>query len=130
MLATSTETWTQTYLAAHIYSAGLPDAVTNLKTKSLGQVIHLTWDAPFSLDITGVDPDIWYHVDITVGNVPFNTYDDINIPEFNFTVDDYNGTNTRVIYEFRVTPINGAGNGTPSAPATGYFSEREFSAWK
>ena len=104
--------------------------MTNLKNESLGQVIRLTWDAPFSLDITGIDPDIWYRVDITVGNVPFNTYDDINIPEFNFTVDDYNGTITRAIYEFRVTPINGAGNGTPSAPVTGYFSEREFSAWK
>ena len=56
------------------------------------------------------------------------TYDTINIPEFNFTVD--NNTSTSVVYEFRVTPINGAGNGNTSAPVTGYFSEREFSAWK
>ena len=89
--------------------------------ESLGQVIRLTWDAPFSLDITGVDPDIWYHVDVTVNNSPFSSYNDIYVTEFNFTMDGHSGTNTSVIYEFRVTPINGAGNGTTSDPVTGYF---------
>ena len=105
----------------HVSSAGLLDAVCQLKNESLGQVIHLTWDAPFSLDITRVDPDIWYRVEITVGNISLSTYDNINIPEFNFTMDDHNDTNTSVIYEFWVTSINGAGNGTTSAPVTGYF---------
>ena len=106
-----------------VSSVGLLDAVHNLTTESLGQVIHLTWDAPFSLDITEVDPDIWYRVDITVGNISLSTYEDITISEFNFTMDGHNGTNTSVIYQFRVTPINGAGDGTTSAPVTGYFSE-------
>ena len=117
----------------HIYSAGLPGAVTSLKSESLGPVIHLTWDAPFSLDITGVDPDIWYRVDITVTNTSLNNYSIstlVYVPEFNFTMDDYNGTNTSVLYQFRVTPVNGAGNGTASAPVTGYFSGREFSVWR
>ena len=105
-------------------SIGQLDAVTNLTNQSLGQVIHLTWNAPFSLDISGVDPDIWYRVDITVGNTLFNTYF-VNIPELNFMMD--NKTTTSVIYEFRVTPINGAGNGTTSAPVTGYFSGGELS---
>ena len=107
-------------------SIGLLDAVSNLKSESLGPVIHLTWDAPFSLDITGVDHDIWYRVDITVdndpfnnssGTVPFNTYF-VNAPEFNFTS---NNTSTSVIYHFQITPLNGAGNGSTSAPVTGYF---------
>ena len=110
-------------------SVGLLDAVNNLKSESLGQVIYLTWDAPFSLDITGVDPDIWYHVDVTVDSSSFSTLDDINTPEFNFTMADYNDTNTSVIYEFRVTPINGAGNGTTSTPVTGYFTARELSMY-
>ena len=55
----------------YVSSVGLLDAVNNLKNESLGQVIHLTWNAPFSLDITGVDPDIWYRVDITVTDGPF-----------------------------------------------------------
>ena len=106
------------------FSVGLLDAVSNLRSESLGQVIRLTWGAPSSLDITGVDPDIWYRVDITVDNTPFNTVF-VNIPEFNFMVD--NETSTSVIYQFRVTPINGAGDGTTSTPVTGYFSGRELS---
>ena len=107
--------------------------MTILKNESLGQVIRLTWDAPFSLDITGVDPDIWYRVDITVTNIPLNTFSIsilVYVPEFNFALNDYNGTNTSVIYEFRVTPINDAGDGTMSGPVTGYFGGREFSVWR
>ena len=101
----------------YTFSAGLLGAVCNLTSESLGKAIHLTWGAPFSLDITGVDPDIWYRVEITVDNVPLNRYDDISITEFNFTMND-----TSVIYEFRVTPVNGAGNGTISTFVTGYFN--------
>ena len=106
-------------------SAGLPDAVSNLKNDSLGRVIHLTWDAPFTFDIPGVDPDIWYRVDVTVTGTHFASRI-VNIPEFNFTMDDYNGTSTSVIYEFQVTSINDAGNGTTSSPVTGYFTECEL----
>ena len=105
------------YIYIYTSSAGLLGAVCNLTSESLGKAIHLTWGAPFSLDITGVDPDIWYRVEITVDNVPLNRYDDINITEFNFTMND-----TSVIYEFRVTPVNGAGNGTISTFVTGYFN--------
>ena len=108
----------------HVSSAGLLGAVSNLRSESLGQVIRLTWDAPFSLDITGVDPDIRYRVDISVNNISMRTNDTINIPEFSFTMD--NDTSTSVVYEFRVTPINGAGVGITSNPVTGYFTEREL----
>ena len=102
-----------------VSSAGLLDAVSNLKSESLGQVIHLTWDAPFSLDITGVVVDIWYRVEISVDNISMRTYDNINTPEFNFTVD--NDTSTSVVYEFQVTPINDVGYGTISYFVSGYF---------
>ena len=111
--------------------------MTNFKSESLNQTIRLTWDAPFSLDITGVDPDIWYHVNITVDVDSFNTSSVsipfinfcVNISEFNFTMDDYNDTSTSVIYKFRVTPINGAGTGPQSEPVIGYFSGRELPVW-
>ena len=128
-------TYLRSYLfkCVHISFSGLLHAVSNLRSESLVRVIRLTWNAPFSLDITGVDPDIWYHVDTIVNNDPFNTSSDsipfntyfVSTSEFNFT---NNGTSTKnnVIYQFRVTPINGAGNGTTSAPVTGYFIGREL----
>ena len=120
----------------HYYDApfpGLLDAVSNLKIELLGKVIHLTWDAPFSLDITGVDPDIWYRVDITEAGAPLSTSSIsrvVNISEFNFTMNEYRDTSSRVVYEFQVTPINGAGDGTTSVPVTGYFKGREFLVWR
>jgi len=108
----------------YLSSVGQLDAVNNLKSQSLGQVIHFVWNAPFCLDITGVDPDVWYRVEITVGDIYLNMYSIsrvVIIPEFNFTMSDYNGTSTSVVYEFRVTPINTAGNGTTSDPVNGYF---------
>lgn len=113
----------------HVSSIGLLDPVSNLKSESLGQVIRLTWNAPFSLDVTGVDPDIWYRIDITLTNDPLNMYfinRVVNIPEFNFTMDDYNGTSNSVVYAFQVTPINDAGNGTTSDFVSGYFIGREL----
>jgi len=95
------------------------------------QVICLTWDAPFTLDITGVDPDISYRVDINAipiaditDSTPMTNYS-VYIPQFNFTI-DYPNTSTSVIYEFRVTPRNGAGEGPTSAPVSGFFSGREL----
>ena len=97
--------------------------MSNPQTDNLPHAVRLTWDAPFTLDITSVDPDIWYHVDIRVnGTSNIIASNCSNVPEF-----IYNGTDASAIYEFRVTPINGAGNGTTSAPVTGYFRGGELS---
>lgn len=98
--------------------------VTNI---SLVDVVCLKWVDPLSLDITGVDLDFWYCVDVTV--VSLSTYHFmkvVNIPEFNFTVADGIDTNTSVIYQFEVTPINGAGDGVTSSPVTGFFRRSEL----
>jgi len=106
--------------------------VSNLTSANLNKVICLTWETPPTLDITGVDPDISYCVDIravTVANdtdsTPLTTNCSVYLPEFNFTM-DYPNTSTSVIYEFRVTPRNGAGDGPKSAPVYGFFSGREL----
>ena len=115
--------------SSNLSAVGLLHAVSNFRSESHSQVINLTWDAPFSLDITGVDTDIWYRVDMNVGDINISTYSIswiVTIPEFNFTMGDYSGTSTSVVYKFRVTPINTAGNGTMSTPVNGYFSGCEF----
>ena len=73
----------------------------------------LSWEAPFSLDLTGVDPDIVYFVEvinITCGRSPLISECDIAEPSYtsNDIMDGY-------IYEYAVTPksnMSGAENGT------------------
>jgi len=105
---------------------GIPAAVSNFTSANLTEVIFLTWDTPFTLDITGVDPDISYNISVVAvadSNVspPLTANFSVATPEFNFTM-DYPDTSTSVIYEFRVTPRNGAGEGPTSAPVYGFFS--------
>ena len=119
-------------LTALLFLPGKPAAVSKLTNVSLIRVIYLTWEAPPTLDITGVYPDIWYCVDIRAVAVadsnditPLATNCSVYLPEFNFTM-DYPNTSTSVIYEFQVTPRNGAGEGPTSAPVSGFFSGREL----
>jgi len=107
---------------------GKPGAVSKLTNVSLIRVICLTWEAPRTLDISGVDSDTSYCVDISVVTVanntkstPLTTNCSVYMPKFNFTM-DYPNTSTSVIYEFQVTPRNGAGEGPTSAPVSGFFS--------
>ena len=106
--------------------------MSNLTSANLTDNICLTWETPFTLDITGVDPDILYCVDIRAVDVTNSNYStpltpscSVYLPEFNFTM-DYPNTSTSVIYEFRVTPRNGAGEGATSAPVSGFFSGRKL----
>ena len=82
----------------------------------------LSWQAPSSLDLTGVDPDIVYCVEvynITCGGREL-VFSDCNVTENSYTSnviapDGY-------IYEYIVTPrsnVQGAQNGTQSQPLRG-----------
>jgi len=102
---------------------GLLPSVGNLTAISGQSSILLTWIPPFSLDITGVDPDIKYCVEVYNTTSANSTIDPIAnysvlLPNFNFTLDP---PNPCYEFEFRVIPINGVGNGNTSAPAKGYF---------
>lgn len=76
----------------------------------------LIWTPPFTLDLTGVDPDIIYCVEVY--NITCGRRDliisDCNVTEPSYTL---NGTEAGDIYEYIVTPrsnVEGAKNGTPS----------------
>ena len=86
----------------------------------------MSWTAPFSLDVTGVDPDIWYSVLI------YNVTDEENPTAIPCT-DCHSLTQTHYIfsphypspchkYTFTVIPYNGAGQGEISQNLTA----REF----
>lgn len=84
---------------------GLLSAVTNLNGSVQGSTISLTWNAPFSLDISGVTG---YCVDIidTISSSIFFSQCEINTTRFSYTL---SGCQEHV---YTVTPVNVVGNGT------------------
>ena len=107
------------------YSPGLLSKVVDLKTTSNPSSVTISWTAPFSLDVTGVDPDIWYSVliyNVTDENNPTAILctDCINITETHYTfTPDY--LSPCHVYNFSVIPVNGAGQGESSEYVTGYI---------
>ena len=115
------ETYGNSYMFQSIPAIGLLSAVSGLVALPQRGAINLTWTPPFSLDITGVDPDLWYRVEvynITSGRTPLTNLT-VSEPEFNFTVPHPSPYCDQ--FEFRVTPVNGAGDGTTSEPVRGCF---------
>ena len=77
---------------------------------------HITWESPFSLNLTNIDPDIVYCVEvynITCGERIFLLHD-CNITETQFNINEI--IHHMYVYEITVTPrsnVVGALNGTP-----------------
>ena len=78
--------------------------------------ISLNWDAPFSQNVTGIDPDVWYSVNITCLNnttgavydpVPCNDCEHLNDSSYEFTPQASSCT----WYQFEVTAYNALGPG-------------------
>ena len=97
---------------------GSLSAVGDLRASSNASSVTISWTAPFSLDVTGVDPDIWYSVliyNVTDENNPTAILctDCINITETHYTfTPDY--LSPCHVYNFSVIPVNGAGQGESS----------------
>ncbi|CAI8046216.1 hypothetical protein GBAR_LOCUS25542 [Geodia barretti] len=97
---------------------GTLSAVAGLSVTSNASSVTISWSAPFSLDVTGVDPDIWYSVliyNVTDENNPTAILctDCINITETHYTfTPDY--LSPCHVYNFSVIPLNGAGQGERS----------------
>ena len=87
--------------------------------------ITISWSAPFSLDVTDVDPDIWYSVliyNVTDNPTAIPCTDCINITETHYTfTPDYPSPCHK--YIFTVIPFNGAGQGHSSGNITGYTAQ-------
>ena len=106
-----------------MFSIGTLSAVGELDVKSNATTITVSWIAPFSLDVTDVDPDIWYSVlihNVTDSDRPtaINCTDCTNITEtcYTFSPDHLSLSHK---YNFTVIPFNGAGQGESSHNITG-----------
>ena len=101
--------------------------MVDLTVNSNATSITISWEAPWSLDVTDVNHDIWYSVliqNVTDENnpTPISCTDCTNITEtvYTFTPDHLTPCH---VYNFSVTPFNGAGQGESSDNVTfaGWF---------
>ena len=107
--------------------AGLLSAVGSPSVDLVGTDISLTWTAPFTLDISNVDPDITYCVDVVNSASSSIVLSEcgITVTRFNFSIPIGRVCDN---YTFTVTPVNGAGNGT--AVTLGYSQDfSSMSKW-
>ena len=116
------------HCSLHLHSScsGPLSAVTDLETISSTNSVVLSWNAPWSLNVTGFEHDIWYSVVIQNVTDEDNPTDILctkctNITETQFIfTPEYPSPND--VYNFTVIPVNGAGEGERSDSVTGYVS--------
>ena len=80
----------------------------NILIEVEGNNVTLNWTAPFSLNLTGVEPDITYCVEVISATTSMVTECDIHVPMWTYI-------STVPLCDrltFVVTPVNLAGNGT------------------
>lgn len=101
---------------------GTLDAVGSLSAKlnDVGNLsISVTWEAPFSLNLTNIEPDLTYNVLVTLdGDEDILFHDSVNeatllyiIPQHRDLCDSHLYT---IIFNVTVIPVNGAGHGVPN----------------
>ena len=83
----------------------------------------LTWTPPFTLDISNVDPDIGYCVDVANSTTLLLSQCEITSTEFTYTT---NITADCAAFWFTVTPVNIVGNGTSQTRAYFGTQMREY----
>ena len=103
---------------------GLLAAPSNLKAASITTAaIHLTWDHPYTLDITGIDPDISsYVIYIRNANTGNTTTVSVTETEYTFARQDFRHCDT---FEFRVQAVNVVGEGNISDPVAAAYLGRK-----
>ena len=87
-----------------VYTGQL-SAVAGLSVTSSTSSVTISWSAPFSLDVTGVDPYIWYSVLVIDKNN--QTIRSIRVNDTSYTFSPP-GLNPCDNYLVSVTPMNGA----------------------
>ena len=110
-------------IAAYYVYSGLLLAVGDLEAKDNATSVTISWTPPFSLNVTGVDPDIWYSVfiyNVTDENNPTailcTNCTNITETHYTFTPDYLSPCH---VYNFSVVSLNGAGQGESSGNVTG-----------
>ena len=93
----------------YFFRIGTLSAVSSLMLTVNSTTIYLTWIAPFTLDIRGIDPDLSYCVHVTIGNTQANSTCGITDTEFHYSIPPGVGCDPIL---FTVIPVNIVDNGT------------------
>ena len=104
---------------------GLLSAVDSLSLTVQNSTISLTWTAPFTLDITGVDPDITYCVGVVnpTSSSILHSQCGITETEYEYPIPPDSACHDHMV---TVTPVNPAGNGTSSTLTYSQTTECKF----
>ena len=107
---------------------GILSAVGDLSATALDSTISLTWNPPFTLDITGVDPDITYRVDVinSTSSQVIHSQGGINVTQYNYTTSLSPERRVCNVFKFTITPVNIVGNGSESSISKGFFNVGEL----
>ena len=100
------------YALYEFHLSGAPAQVSDVSINNSCDSFTISWSAPFSLDVSEVDPDIWYSV--LISNVTDEDHptavpctDCHNLTQthhtFNFTTDTFN-------FDLTIIAKNGAGD--------------------
>ena len=98
------------FMVVLIWSAGTLDRVSNINATVQDQSVAIMWEAPFTLDLTNVDPDITYCVDV-MDSLRNTLYSQCGINTTSVTIP----LNADLICQasgYTITPVNLAGNGS------------------
>jgi hypothetical protein len=95
---------------ATMYVQGTLSAVVNARVRITEKSIIVFWVAPFSLNISHRDLDMWYSVFLKdkTEQRQISCSNCTNIPETNFTLNDLDQCHE---YTVTIVPVNGAGEG-------------------
>ena len=89
-------------------NAGLLSAVGSLMMTVQDSTIFLTWTAPFTLDIRGVNPDITYCVGVSTSSSILHSQCGIPETEYEYPIPPDSECHDNMV---TVTPVNLVGNG-------------------
>ena len=103
-----------------LHNTGILKSVSNLTKNETDSMILLEWKHPFSLNLSTIEPDIAYCIDVyryvTTGNETFMISSSCDVLDERFTFRDKNPDPTN-LFLFVVIPksnVEGARNGTAS----------------
>ena len=111
------------------------EAVSNLTTVSTSSIIQLSWQPPFSLNLTTAEPDIVYCIDaLNITNHQEAEFEADNLVSNCSVFETYYqfvivNLYTEDLFQFVVTPrsnVEGARNETPSVINVSYSFESKF----